>query len=186
VAIPDKDAVYNDGADAPPVALWRLGLDKTREVIGQVPASFFGLPQWSSDTQVLTYVQRLGETTSNQFEIITAGTNGEAATRYAGGSAGAVQPPLWIPGTQRFVFAQGQPGESWLGGPGLTPERLPNAEETMLLPVFAGGSTYVFTTSQGATTTELRYAQLSEVGSPSTLIAVVSAGFPVYDAVVTP
>ncbi|MBZ0277140.1 MAG: hypothetical protein K8I60_13400, partial [Anaerolineae bacterium] len=44
VAIPDPDLVYDD-VNSPPTDLWRLSVDGSREHLGSVTASFFGLPQ---------------------------------------------------------------------------------------------------------------------------------------------
>lgn len=180
VAIPDADLVYDD-VNAPPTTLWRLKVDGERDAIGSVPASFFGQPQWSDDVMNLTYLQRIGLADSNDFELVVADGSGQNPTVYASGQAGTLQPPEWIPGTNRFAYAQGNPGEHWLGGVGMSPERLPGNGELIYTPLFTDSPIYVYATALGDTF-ELRYRRLD--GGESALLATVSGGFPVFDAVV--
>ena len=176
VAIPDADLVYDD-VNAPPTTLWRLRVNGERDNSGAVPASFFGQPQWSEDAMHLTYLRRIGSADSNDFELMVADGDGQNPVVYASGQAGTLQPPEWIPGTSRFAYAQGNPGEHWLGSVGASPERLPGAVYT---PLFVDGETYVYATALGDTF-ELRYRQMDS--GESVLLATVSGGFPVFDAV---
>jgi Tol biopolymer transport system component len=176
VAIPDDDLVYDD-VNAPPTTLWRLGVDGERDNLGSVPASFFGQPQWSDDVTALTYLQRVGSGDSNDFELMVADGRGQNPTVYASGQAGTLQAPTWVAGANRFAYAQGNPGEHWLGGVGLSPERLPGP---VFFPRFVDSQTYVYATSFGDSF-ELRYRRLSE--SDSALVATVSGGFSWFDAV---
>lgn len=178
VAIPDGDLVYDD-VNAPPTTLWRIGVDGERDNLGEVPASFFGQPRWSEDATTLTYLQRIGSADSNDFELIVADGDGQNPTVYANGQAGTLQAPRWIPGANRFAYAQGNPGEHWLGGVGLSPERLP---ESVFFPVFVDSQSYVYATSFGETF-ELRYRRLGD--SEATLVAMVNDGFSLFDAVVS-
>jgi Tol biopolymer transport system component len=181
VAIPDADLVYDD-VDAPPTTLWRLGVDGGRDNLGGVPASFFGQPQWSDDVTRLTYLQRTGSGNSNNFELMVANGEGDNPTVYASGQAGTIEPPTWIPGTTQFAYAQGNPGEYWLGGVGTSPERLPPDGELIYFPLFVDSSIYVYATGYGDTF-DLRYRRLGD-GEPVT-IATVTGGFSVFDAIVT-
>jgi hypothetical protein len=182
-AIPNEDLVYDD-VNAPPTALWRLGLDRNREQIGVVPASFFGQPRWSSDTTQMTYAQRIGDPTSNQFDVLIADNNGENPETYFEGDIGSFQPPEWIPGLTRFIYQQGDAGQTWIGGAGVNPVEFPNDQERILAPIFAGNSIVVFTAASGDVV-ELRYASLDALGEPSRLIATLQGVFPIYDAVAT-
>jgi len=175
VAIPDADLVYDD-VNGPPTTLWRLTIDGERDNLGVVPASFFGQPQWSDDGTALTYLQRVGSADSNDFELVVADGDGQNPAVYASGQAGTLQLPEWIPGTNRFAYAQGNPGEYWLGGVGMSPEKLP---EIVFSPLFVDSQTYVYATALGDTF-ELRYRGLGE--GESMLLATVSGGFPVFDA----
>ncbi len=178
VAIPDGDLVYDD-VNAPPTTLWRLTVEGERENLGSVPASFFGQPQWSADATALTYLQRIGSADSNDFELVVADGDGQNPTVYANGQAGTLQPGTWIPGVNRFAYAQGNPGEHWLSGVGMTPERLP---DSVFMPVFVDSETYVYATGLGETF-ELRYRRLGD--SEAALVATVSGGFSRFDAVLT-
>jgi hypothetical protein len=178
VAIPDADLVYDD-VNAPPTTLWRLAVDGERDNLGSVPASFFGQPQWSDDAMNLTYLRRVGSGNSNIFELVIANGDGQQPAVYASGQAGTIEPAAWIPGTSRFAYAQGNPGEYWLGGVGLSPERLPPDGELMYTPLFVDPSIYVYATALGDTF-ELRYRRLDD-SEPAT-IATVTGGFPVFDA----
>jgi hypothetical protein len=185
VVIPDKDSLYADHAQ--PVELWRLPIDNPsgRQQLGIVTASFFGLPKWSSDMSKLTFLQRVGDPTSNQFELFVADGDGKNPISYATGHVGAFEPARWIPGTTYFVYASGDPGSYWLGAPGQPPNRLPNAGEPMFTPLFTDKSVYVFATPPGSSV-QLRYAHIEALGAASSPIAFLSAPLSVYDAVVLP
>jgi len=177
LAIPDADLVYDD-VNAPPTMLWRIDVNGERDSLGAVPASFFGLPQWSTSGQVLTYLQRVGSGSSNDFQLMVADGSGGNPVVYASGQAGTIQPPQWIPGTERFAFAQGNPGEYWLGGPEMSPQRVPASGELVFSPQFADANTIVFASAPGGSF-ELRYAALDD--TTSTLIAAVNNPAPVFD-----
>jgi len=181
VAIPDKDLIYDDIA-SPPVALWRLGIDGSNEQPGSVNASFFGLPRWSWDTTYLTYLRRVGDQTSNLFELLIADGNGENAATYAIGDAGTIGAPIWLPDTTQFVYAQGEPGEYWLGSPDTAPRHVPHS---MYTPKYLGNSGIVYF-SFSINTFYLRFAYLDD--SASALIATLTQPVPAlaFDALILP
>jgi hypothetical protein len=185
--IPDKDLVYDD-VGAKPAALWNLPVEvpQERSTLGTVPASFFGLPRWSDTGMYMTYMQRVGDATSNRFELLLADADGENAASYASGTAGTLQPAQWIPGADRFVFSQGETGIYWLGAPGDVPKRFPNKDESLLQVLFADKNVYVFATASDEGEIELRYANLESIGAPSTLIANAGQSLPVFDAIIVP
>ena len=186
VAVPDKDLVYDD-INSPPVTLWELPVDvpSNRAIIGSVPATFFALPGWSSRGEHVVYMQRVGQVTSNEFELHLASADGSDTEVYASGQASTISAPQWIAGTDTFVYVQGNPGEYWLAGPGLAPQRLPNGSETMFLPRFLDGTVYVFV-RDAEESPQLRYARLDQIDSPSSLIAPLSGLSPGFDAVLVP
>ncbi len=181
-AIPDSDLLYNDGEDAPATTLWQLPIDVpgNRGVIGTVQTSFFGLPRWSDDTAHMTYLRRVGVIANNQFELFVADVNGENAVSVESGQTGELQPALWIPGTERFIYTQGAPRAYWLGAPGSTPERL--SEEAVFIPRFVDSTRYVFGTPAAIASdgVQLRYAR---IGSASEQVASINGPLPVFDAV---
>jgi len=176
VAIPDKDLVYDD-VNSPPVALWRLDIDGEPAQIGAVPASFFGLPQWSDDGAYLLYLQRLGAATSNQFALLVADGNGEDTTTMTTGEAGSFGTPTWIPGSTQFVYAQSEPGAHRLASPGASLRLLP--EPMFNLKVVPGGIVYA---SAQAAPYELRYLHMDDLVSLP--IATVNNLYPVFDGIV--
>jgi hypothetical protein len=155
-------------------------VDGGRDNLGSVPASFFGQPQWSDDATSLTYLRRTGSGNSNDFELMMANGDGGNPTVYASGQAGTIEPPAWIPGTNQFAYAQGNPGEYWLGGVGVSPERLPPDGELIYFPLFVDNSTYVYATGYGETF-DLRYRRLGD--SEPVTVATVTGGFSVFDVV---
>jgi hypothetical protein len=181
VPVPDRDLVTNE-TSAPPVKLWSLGLDGRQQIAGYAPASFFGLPEWDANAGHILYLQRT-DANSNTFNLIVADADGQNPQTYASGEAGTFQPPQWIPGTDRFIYVSGGPGQTWIGGAGVTPLALPNSDEVIFNPIFADGSTYVFASAPSGSF-DLRYARLANLGTPSTLVATVSAPAPVFDAAV--
>jgi hypothetical protein len=183
VALPDPDLVY-DEATAPATQLWRLPVDvpSDREQLGEVDASFFGLPRWSGDAASLVFMRRAEGASDNTFELYIAGTDGADPQLYATGEAGNLQPPQWIAGTSAFAFQQDD--ALWLGSASGAPQRLPNDTEPALSPVFAGNGVYVFAAFNSAGQVELRYASLDMVGEPSAIIATVGESVPVFDAIV--
>lgn len=180
-AIPDADLLY-DEFSAPPTLLWRLPIanPSDRAVIGNVQASFFGLPRWSSGGDMLLYMRRAENASDNTFELYVAESGGENAQLYASGEAGSLQPPLWLSGGESFVFQQED--VLWLGSRNAPPQRLPNEGESALLLVFAGADIYVFAAFNSAGAAELRYASVSALGQASTLVATLGAGVPAFDA----
>ncbi len=178
VALPDSDLVYDD-VNSPPVDLWRLGVDGSRERVGDATASFFGLPLWTDNAFGLVYLRRMETATSNRFELVVANGDGGDPIGYITGEAGTLQPPRWLPGSSQFVYVQGEPGTYWLGRQGIPPRRLPDDRSVMFSPVFVGGDVYVYATAQTAPF-EVRYARLD---SASVTIATVTTPVPVLDAV---
>jgi hypothetical protein len=178
VAIPDKDLVYDD-INTSPTDLWRVTVDGQSEQISSVQASFFGQPHWSSDGNNLTYLQRTGEATSNQFALMVSDSNGRNAAEYARGEAGKIGSPVWIQGTDQFVYAYDAPGTYWIGRVGSPPHRL---SENFLSLRFVDTTSYLYTTNQ-ANGFELRYARLDE--GHSTLIAAGQSVVLFYDAQIT-
>ncbi len=178
VAIPDKDLVYHD--DTALTSLWQISSDGTKTQRGTVQASFFGLPQWSSDGKYLAYLRHKGDITTNQFELVIASGDGSGPVVYASGSAGNIGLPQWLPDGDQFIYGQGEPGDHWLGQIGHPPQQLP---AKLFSPRFVDANTYVFATASGDVF-DLRYAHLGETSS--TLIATVHNTVPVFDAVVLP
>jgi Tol biopolymer transport system component len=175
VAIPDKDLIY-DEEGSPPVALWRLGVDGSQEQIGSADASFFGLPRWSDDAAFMTYLRRVGDQTSNRFELVVAYGHGENRMIYASGEAGSLGVPTWLPRSVQFVYPQGQPGEYWLGRPGRQPYHLPYNMVNLQLV----SSSEVVGAARSANTFELHYVRLND--PTSTLITTINTPLPVFDA----
>jgi hypothetical protein len=182
-AIPDKDVVYDESK---PTQLWRLPVDipQNREMMGTATTSFFALPQWSATGEYIAYLQRVGDPTSNRFELEIAATNGANAMSYVTGNAGFFEPAQWIPDTNRFVYAHGNPGTYWMGAPGETPQRLPNERELMITPLFLDSSTYIFVTPPTSTGSQIRYARLDQIGADSTLLVETTIPYPAFDAVI--
>src|SRR5262249_37708098 len=121
VAIPDKDLIYDD-VNGPPTVLWRLGVDGSKQQIGSVRASFFGLPRWSSDGSQMVFLRRVGDHTSNQFNLVIAdGMGKELNDHYASGETGSIGAPEWIPNSTRFIYPMGDPGSYWSGSLGADP-----------------------------------------------------------------
>jgi hypothetical protein len=177
VAIPDKDLIY-DEEGSPSVALWRLSVDGSQAQIGVADASFFGLPRWSQGTAYMTYLHRVGDRTSNQFDLMLADGDGTNAVTYASGEAGALGVPIWLPATAstQFVYPFDQSGEYWLGSPDTSPSRLPH---NIYNPCFVDGEGFVFATAF-PNTFELHYARLND--PTATLIATVNTPIPIFDA----
>jgi hypothetical protein len=175
VALPDKDLIYDD-VNGPPTALWLLPVDGDGEQIGSVPASFFGQPRWSSDGTSLTYLQRVGEATSNQFALMVADGNGQNAVQYAMGEAGNIGSPVWVRGEQVFVYAFEAPGTIWIGSVKDAPRLL---GENLINLQFVDSRTYFYASNLG-NGFELRYARLDEVEMVK--FATLHDGLPLYDA----
>jgi hypothetical protein len=174
VAIPHPDSVYDADGSGPPVALWQLGTDGESEQIGSVPASYFGLPVWSPDGGLLAYLRRSPDH-PNRFALDTAAADGSDAAPYAVGDAGTISPPLWIPGSNRFVYAQD--GALWLGERGENPRQIAELGTPMTPPLALEG--VIVYVSVGDETVELRHVTVD--GAASELIASIPA-IPVFDA----
>lgn len=183
VAIPDPDLIYSDtqGSDLPSTTLWQIPVDNpsARGIIGTVQASFFGLPQWSYDGSALTFMRRTGE--SNQFTAYLAEGNGRNPTALFGGVVGDIEPPQWLPESNRYIYAQpiaggGGTRNYFIGGVDTEPERL--SDEPIFTLQFVGGNQYVYV-SQGVGRLDLRFAEMDGesqfIGSLSTV--------PTFDAV---
>jgi len=182
-AVPDADLIYADAqdpADMPPTRLWRLPIDtpSDRELMGSVPASFFGLPRWSADRTQMLYMQREAE--SNTFTVYTAAADGSDITEYVSGEAGQLERPRWLPETNQFIYTLGDLGTVYLGVVGEEPRRL--SEEVVITPQFISADRFVFATlpAVAADGIQLRHAQM---GSASQPIAPAGAAIPIFDAV---
>lgn len=190
VAIPHHDAIYSEGDDqGPPVTLWWLALrGREREMLGRINTSFFGLPAWAEDGSALVFLRRAGDVTANHFEIYTAAVDGSDAAPYAAGQAGALQPAVWIPGSGRFIFAQGDRGAYWLGQPGQPPQRIPHPAERILAPpvITVDGALMVYAAQDDAGGVSLRAAPLDAAGGGIIPIAGVGTTVPLFDAVLIP
>jgi hypothetical protein len=179
VAIPDKDLIYNESSGM--TTLWRLGIDGSQQQLGNLQASFFTQPQWSSDGNFVVYARRVGEADSNQFEIATASGDGSGATAYTAGLAGALQLLGWLPDANQFLYAQGEFGMFWLGIPGEPPQALPGR---IFMRKFITDSSYLYV-DLSTNPLELRYTDLHHPGI-STLLTTVDVFFLNFDAVLVP
>ncbi len=175
LAIPDKDLVYHD--DTALTTLWRLAADGTKIQRGTLQATFFGQPQWSDDGEHIAYLRHRGDITTNEFEMVIASGDGSNPITYTAGAAGHMGVPQWLPDSDQFIYAQGEPGDYWLGQLDQPPQAIP---EKIFSPRFVDSMTYVFGTING----ELRYAHLGSVNS--TLIAEFLGGVPIFDALLVP
>lgn len=172
VAIPHQDLVYDD-VDSPPTVLWRVPVDGEAEQTGEVPASYFGQPRWSSDGSGVVYLQRVGDATSNQFAL-TVMNGDDPAVEYDSGEVGQIGRAMWIPGTNQFFYAKS--GEIYIGAPGATSQLLGDQLFSLL---FVDRTQYISATFTNDTV-ELRTAELG--GTESTLIAAIQTNAFVYDA----
>ncbi len=169
IALPNPDLIYDEAA-APLTTLWRLTTDGNAEQIGAVPSSFFGLPQWSSDSHYLTYMQRVGEPADNQFNLILAEGDGTNPITYASGIAGTLSPPIWIADSAQFFYTHD--AASVVGSPGQPPAILPMPVSTIS---FLDNIHYIYATAP-TPNYELRLAQ---VGSPDAWCLITSFNAPV-------
>ncbi len=183
VAIPDPDLIYSDteDSDLPSTTLWQIPVDNpsTRGIIGTVQASFFGLPQWSADGSALTFMRRTGE--SNQFTAYLAEGNGSNPTAIFGGVVGNIEPPLWLPESNRYLYAQpitggGGTRNYFIGGVDTETEQL--SDEPIFALQFVSDNQYVYV-AQGTGRLDMRFA---EIDGASQFIGSLSA-VPVFDAV---
>ncbi len=175
VAIPDPNLIYDD-VNSPPTVLWQLSTEGESEHLGSVSASLFGQPRWSDDASQLTYLRRMGDITSNQFELMIADGSGQNATTYANGEAGELGSAHWLPGVNQFVYIRDQPGHFWLGEMGKPPRRLAFLASNLQ---FVDSTTYVYATAPSSPF-ELRVATLSD--PTGNLIASVQNGTPIFHA----
>lgn len=173
LVIPDKDLVYHDSARDS--VLWRVGVDGSTVQLGSVQASFYGLPQWSSDGQSMVYIRRPEGEGSNRLELMLAEGDGSREVVYIADEVGFLGTPRWLPGVSQFTYEQGQLGLYWLGKAGEPPTHLPYQIYALK---FLSSDQYVFVTE----TFELHAAQL--IGAASQRIATMEEGFlPTFDAV---
>lgn len=170
--IPNKDLVYHDSARDS--VLWRVSVENSAEELGSVRASFYGLPQWSSDGQSMSYIRRPEGEGSNRLELMLAQGDGSEAVVYTSGEVGTLGASRWLSGSKQFVFEQGQPGMYWVGKPGEEANPLP---DRIYLPLFLANGLYVCVTESF----ELRYAQVTQ--TDSNFIAAMDSSVPVFDAV---
>lgn len=177
VAIPDRELIYDEVNKS--ITLWRIPVDGSAEQIGQLSASFFGLPRWSGDGQHIVYLRRVGDPTANQFDLMLADRNGDNPIQYASGEAGSLGAPDWIPDLTEFIYAQGEPGIYWSGSPNTQPVKFP---ESMFAPIFLSGGQVVYA-SAPVSPFELHYTQPGTIQSVP--IASVNNPNPIFDAVLT-
>ena len=176
VAIPTSDLIYHDATAL--TTLWRFKVDGTYQQLASLQASFFGLPAWSSDGRFMIYLRRTSEV-GNQFNLMTADGDGARPIVYLTDQAGMLQLPRWLPDASEFVYARGQPGDSWLGSPDSAPMQLPGS---VYNPVFADPTHYVYTASS-ATGFEMRYSDLADP-TAALSIAPISDPFPSFTVII--
>ena len=176
-AIPDKDVLYgeDEGKEVPETVIWRLPLatPSDREMVGAIPASFFGMPRWSEDGGHMVYLTRTdGET----FQIMLADAIGENAFEIDSGKAGEIEMPAWIPGTTQFFYSKGQAGQVLIA----SLDELPHAlrDELTLAPDFVTPTQIVYMTSH-----EDRYDLRTTVSDQSAQLISELGGLVVFDAV---
>jgi len=183
LAIPDPDLVYSniDGEETAETTLWQIPVDSPsqRGIIGTVQASFFGLPQWSFDGSAMTFLRRTSD--SNQFTVYLADGNGENPVAIYGGSVGEIEPPIWLPGSNRFIYAQPITGGNgtrtyYISGVGLEPVRL--SDEPMFRLQFVTDEQFVYV-AEGDGRLDLRFRG---IGGESQFIGSLST-VPIFDAV---
>lgn len=181
LAIPDPDLVYSDTQTLPLTTLWQIPVNNPSErgIIGTVQASFFGLPQWSADGSAMTFLQRSGE--SNQFTAFIADGNGANPRALFGAVVGNIDPPQWLPQSNRYSYAQPITGGSgtrnyFIGSPDSDP--VPLSDEAIFTLRFVSDRHYVYIT-QGTGRLDLRFAELE---GQSEFIGSLSA-IPIFDAV---
>ncbi len=177
VAIPDEDLVYSD---AEVTTLWNLPVENPsgRSVIGTVEASFFGLPRWSPDGASIVYLQREGGLPSNTFTLFVADSTGENPLVYARGDAGTFEPPQWIPGTNQFLYRQGD--AYWIGTPGADPVRL--TDEVVFSPQFVDSVHLVFVTPAAVAADGIQFRFMRR-GEASSFVGTSASPLPIYHAV---
>jgi len=179
VAVPPPDLVYGGGDDVL-TTLWWLPVSGAAQPVGQVEADFFGLPVFSADGAWIAYVQRRQSLQQTALTLRLAAFDGTRDAAYAEGDIGALGPATWLPGTAQFVFANGAPGELWIGGPGGDAGRFPSKSVTVRDLVWAGAATYVYSTLDGDSFA--LYFGLLDVPTAPQAIAALD-GYPVFDAV---
>lgn len=180
LAVPDKDLIYGDDGNTP-VTLWRLTVaNRDREVLGAVPASFFGLPRWSADLTKMLYLRRLTSAANNQFELIIASQDGSNPARYDVGQVGSFGLAEWIADSLTFTYVNGESGQIWFGKPGSTAQ---SVTERIFAPQFLNTVLVVYAT-EPAQTFDLRYLNLQNTQWQR--IASITHPIPVFDARLTP
>ncbi len=182
-AIPDPDLVYPAAQGQPPrtVALWRLNVEGSATPIGDVPATFFGLPRWSPDGTWMTYLEQVGDPATNTLGLVLARGDGSQPARLLTGTAGSLEPPQWS--AAGFTYTFGAPGDLWLGRPGAAPVRFPADGESAFALTWADPTTAVYATAPTAPY-ELRLADLNN--PIPAVITSVGSGTPTFDARRTP
>jgi len=181
VAIPDSDLIYSETEDTvPPTRLWQLPIDtpSDRNLLGSVPASFFGQPRWSPSGEQLLYMRRTPD--SNAFTLVVADANGDNATDYLSGEAGTIELPRWIPNSNRFMYTTENPGTVMVGEREQDPT--PLTAEIAYAPTFITDDLYLFVTNKAVAADgfQLRFARL---GQQSVEVADVGQAIPLFDAV---
>jgi hypothetical protein len=188
-SIPDADLLYsdtNEGSALPPTNLWRLPIENPsgRTLLGSVQASFFGLPRWSSNASVMTYLQR--QAGSNDFALITADGDGANEQNYLLGRAGSLGAPQWLPASNEFLYqvddslyiASTDSNGVWQTGDLLT-------QEIVYAPTFVSSAHYVFVTSAAVASDGFQF-RLAQRGEASRFLVAIGAQVPVYDVYYRP
>lgn len=183
VAIPDADLIYSDleGGDTALTTLWQIPIDapSNRGIIGTVQASFFGLPQWSSDGQHMSYLRRTGD--SNLFTAYLADGNGSNERAIFGGTIGEIAPPQWLPNSDSFIYALPTPegngsSQYFIASPTIDP--MPLSDEAIYRLQFVSANRYVYITD-GNGRLDLR---TTEIDGESQFIGSLNS-IPLFDAV---
>jgi hypothetical protein len=175
IALPDKDLLYATD-NLPLTVIWHIPVDGAPVELGTVSASLFGQPRWSGSGRHLAYFQPVGSTRDNQFALMLADGNGAAAGVYMRGSAGTIGLPVWMPGSEQFIYEQGNAGAYWLGAAGSAPQAFPEARFNVQ---GVDATSYVYASAPGGSF-ELRVGQIGQ--SESTLVAAVENPVPVFVA----
>jgi len=174
VAIPPPDLLYQDTESAeslPFTALWELPTANPtqRRQLGQVQASFFGLPVYSDAANAWLYAQR--QPASNRFRLLLAAPDGSSPRELASGLAGEISAASWVMGGPSYTFSLGPLAQVWRGQPDEPAARLD--EQASLEVLWLDEAYYIF---QVALVGGRSRFMLGQVGGPS-LPLVDAAGY---------
>ena len=175
-ALPAPDLIYGDGQ----TALWWIPVSGDPVQTGTADADFFGLPTFSADGAWIAYMQRRMSSQDNALTLMIAAYDGTGAAAYTEGVIGSLGAPVWLPGAAQFIYTDGAPGETWIGGPGGTPLRFPADNVVVHDLVWADANTVVFLTRLDGTLT-LQFGLLDVPAPPQTIATMDTAPF--FDAV---